>query len=247
MTAILQEGSAIAVFESLTPAQRARQLGNPDGAVDLAVEEWLNQTNREANTRTVALLGVGPGSHVLEIGFGKGRAVPDVIAQAAGVHYAGLDISPTMVEEPTRFNTTLVAAGRASFHLGSAAHMPFANASFGRVFSAGLVLAAITTSTTSMRRLPVSRSMAPDVQPFPPAALRDRHRNVLRCPAANRSHSMRRMHRISEHHRFIRRQLVEQRFIALDERCLLRRVQLARDRRRFAMFHPQPMQQGDQT
>jgi SAM-dependent methyltransferase len=125
----------MAVFESLTPAERARQLRNPEGAVGLAVAEWLNETNRGGNARIVALLGLGPGSHVLEIGFGNGRTVPDVIAQAAGVHYTDLDFSPTMVEEATRFNAALVAAGRASFHLGSVERTPFADASFDRVFS----------------------------------------------------------------------------------------------------------------
>ena len=76
----------MAVFEALTPAERAGQLRNPEGAVGLAVAEWLNETNRAGNARIVALLGVGPGSHVLEIGFGNGRTVPDVIAQAAEVH-----------------------------------------------------------------------------------------------------------------------------------------------------------------
>ena len=41
---------------------------------------------------------------------------------------------------------------------------------------------------------------------------------------------MRRMHCISKHHRFIGRQLVQQCFIAPDESCRLRLVQLARDR-----------------
>jgi hypothetical protein len=45
----------------------------------------------------------------------------------------------TPVEEATRFNAELVAAGRVSSHLGSAARMRFANASFDRVFSTGIV------------------------------------------------------------------------------------------------------------
>ena len=45
-----------------------------------------NETNKAANAKTVALLGVTAGNHVLEIGFGNGRTVPSVIAQAADVH-----------------------------------------------------------------------------------------------------------------------------------------------------------------
>jgi ubiquinone/menaquinone biosynthesis C-methylase UbiE len=55
------------------------------------------------------------------------------------VRYAGIDISPTMVEAALGFNADLVASGRASFHLGSAERMPFADAAFDRVFSAGVI------------------------------------------------------------------------------------------------------------
>ena len=65
--------------------------------------------------------------------------VPAVVAQAEDVSYAGLDISPLMVGEATRSNAALVAAGRAGFHLGSAEDMPFPDASFDQVFSAGVV------------------------------------------------------------------------------------------------------------
>ncbi len=78
-----------------------------------------------------------------------------------------------------------------------------------------------------MRVLPVSRSVAP--------WMFSRSRPLL-CVIATgmsfgaqqpgRSHSMRRMHCISKHHRFIGRQLVQQCFIAPDECCLLRRVRL---------------------
>lgn len=129
----------MAIVETLTPAERARQLGNPDGAVGLAIAERLNETNKESNAKAVALLSIEAGNHVLEIGFGNGRTVPDVIAQASEVRYAGIDISPTMVEAARGFNAVLVAAGQASFHLGSAERMLFADAAFDRVFSTGVI------------------------------------------------------------------------------------------------------------
>ena len=45
--------------------------------------------------RIVALLDSGPGDHVLEIGFGDGRTVPDVIAQRRGAPVP-VDFSPTI-------------------------------------------------------------------------------------------------------------------------------------------------------
>lgn len=129
----------MAVFNSLEPAEQARQLANPEGPVGLEVAEWLNGNNRDGNAQVLALLGVQPGFRVLEIGFGNGRAARNVIAQGANVEYAGIDISPTMVDEAIRFNAALVAAGQASFHLASAERMPFNDSSFDRVFSIGVM------------------------------------------------------------------------------------------------------------
>ncbi|MFT4119628.1 class I SAM-dependent methyltransferase [Bradyrhizobium sp.] len=127
------------IFEALSPAERARQLANPEGAIGLALAEWLNDTNRQATTELIRLLAVEAGHRVLEIGFGNGRAVPIVMAQAADVHYAGVDISPTMVAEARDFNAALVQAGRAGFDLASSHAMPFDTGSFDRVFAIGVV------------------------------------------------------------------------------------------------------------
>ena len=129
----------MAIFETLTPVERARQLANPDGAIGLAVADWLNENNKQGNQRTVALLAVEAGHHVLEIGFGNGRTAPFVITQAADVRYTGIDISPTMVAEASTFNAALVEAGKASFHLAYAHEMPFDSRSFDRVFSIGVI------------------------------------------------------------------------------------------------------------
>jgi ubiquinone/menaquinone biosynthesis C-methylase UbiE len=129
----------MAIIETLAPAERARQLGNPEGPVELAIAERLNETNIDANAKAVALLSVEAGNHVLEIGSGNGRTVPDVIAQASEVRYAGIDISPTMVAAARDFNADLVAAGRASFHLGSAERTPFADSAIDRIFSTGVI------------------------------------------------------------------------------------------------------------
>ena len=129
----------MAIFETLTPAERARQLANPEGAVGLAVAEWLNEYNKEANEKCVGLLAIKAGHHVLEIGFGNGRTASYVTTQAADVRYTGIDISPTMVAEASAFNSALVEAGKASFHLAYAHEMPFDSGSFDSVFSIGVV------------------------------------------------------------------------------------------------------------
>jgi ubiquinone/menaquinone biosynthesis C-methylase UbiE len=127
------------VFGCLPLAEQARQLANPEGQVGIEVAEWLNGNNCAGNAQVLAMLDVQAGHRVLEIGFGNGRAAPAVIGQAADVHYAGIDISSTMVNEANRINAALVAAGQASFGLASAECMPFEDASFDRVFAIGVM------------------------------------------------------------------------------------------------------------
>jgi len=129
----------MSVFDSLNIAEQARQLRNPQGEVGLAVAAWLNERNRRAYAAFIAALALEPESCVLEIGFGNGRSVPDVLAQASRGRYAGVDISPTMVEEAKRFNADFIASGRAEFHCASAERMPFPDALFDRAFSIGVV------------------------------------------------------------------------------------------------------------
>ncbi len=125
--------------ESLTPAELAAQLRYPEGAVGLAVANWANQQNGMAYQKALAELRIGPGSEVLEIGFGNGRMVPDVVAQAHGVRYTGIDTSQTMVGEAKRFNAKLVTSRRVRFLLATAEEMPFDDNVFDRVFSIGVV------------------------------------------------------------------------------------------------------------
>ena len=129
----------MSVFDSLSSSERARQLRSPEGDVGLAVAAWLNENNRRGSAQILEALGLEPQSKVLEIGFGNGRAVPDVLAVAKDGHYAGIDISPTMVEEAQRFNAEFITRGRAEFHCAAAERMPFSDAMFDRAFSIGVI------------------------------------------------------------------------------------------------------------
>lgn len=73
------------IFERLAPSERARQLANPEGAVGLAVAEWLNENNNLGNANAAMLLTLKEGQNILEIGFGNGRTAPIVISQAPDI------------------------------------------------------------------------------------------------------------------------------------------------------------------
>jgi ubiquinone/menaquinone biosynthesis C-methylase UbiE len=122
----------------LTPAERGKHLAFPEGDIGLAVAEVLNTVNFVEYQNVLALMALAPSSRVLEIGFGNGHLLPEVLRQAPDIRYAGIDISPTMVDEALKFNSQAVANGQASFVLGSAENMPFGDSSFDHVFAIGV-------------------------------------------------------------------------------------------------------------
>jgi SAM-dependent methyltransferase len=129
----------MSILTSLPEHEQARQLGRPDGETGLALAAWLNGFNRPFILGGRAALGVREGSRVLEIGFGNGHDVAELVGMAEGVHYTGLEIAPTMVEEASRHNADLVAMGRARFVQGDVADSPFPPASFDRAIAINVI------------------------------------------------------------------------------------------------------------
>ena len=129
----------MADLENLTPAERAIQLGKPEGDVGIAMGEALNRLNSQLIPAAYRCLELAAGMDVLEIGFGNGHTLATLWAQAEGLHYTGIDISETMVAEAVRFNEAFVTAGHAAFHVASVEAIPFTNASFDRVVAVNVI------------------------------------------------------------------------------------------------------------
>ena len=126
-------------LQALTPAERARHLGNPAGEIGIAIANSLNVNNKVLYDLTLPRLALAAGDHVLEIGFGNGRFVADTMLLADRLKYCGIDISSTMLDEATRFNAALIADGTASFQLASADKIPFGDNHFDKVFAIGVL------------------------------------------------------------------------------------------------------------
>jgi SAM-dependent methyltransferase len=124
---------------ALAPAQMGSLLGKPEGEAGRAVGEMLNRVNAGITAAVYRSLRLQRGERVLEIGFGNGRLLPALLSCADELAYAGVDIAKTMVNEASTFNAEPVAAGRASFRLGSAEALPFADESFDKVFAVNVI------------------------------------------------------------------------------------------------------------
>lgn len=126
-------------LSALAPSEMGRLLGKPEGEAGLAVGEMLNRVNAGINAAVCRSLRLQVRDRVLEIGFANGRLLPALLSYADQLSYAGVDIAETMVSEASDYNADLVASGRASFRLASAEALPFADASFDKVFAVNVV------------------------------------------------------------------------------------------------------------
>jgi SAM-dependent methyltransferase len=85
----------------------------PHGAAG-SVTGWVfahRPSNRQRNRWVVSLLDVQPTDRVLEIGFGPGIAIAELIRAGAGQVY-GIDHSEVMLRQASRRNGAAVRAGR---------------------------------------------------------------------------------------------------------------------------------------
>lgn len=117
----------------------ASQLRKPEGAAGLETATMMNETNLTMTLAAFESLGVEPNNAILEIGFGNGGHVAQLLSKNPGVRYTGLDISESMVAEATHRNQGLVDTGTALFHLGDGIQVPFADSSFERVFTVNTI------------------------------------------------------------------------------------------------------------
>jgi SAM-dependent methyltransferase len=80
-------------------------------------------SNRQRGGWVVSLLGVRPTDQVLEIGFGPGLAVAELLRAGAG-HVYGIDHSGVMLRQASRRNAAAVRAGRVTLMRASVDQIP---------------------------------------------------------------------------------------------------------------------------
>ena len=101
------------------------QAHHPRGAAG-RVNGWVfahRPSNRQRNRWVVSLLDVQPTHHVLEIGFGPGLAIAELVRAGAG-HVTGIDHSAVMLEQASRRNAAAVRAGRVTLIDASVDQIP---------------------------------------------------------------------------------------------------------------------------
>ena len=119
----------------LDPASRAQHLGNPQGSVGIAIARALNDANAKVHQLAYRALALKASDRILEVGFGNGYLIPDLLALAEGVTYAGIDISETMLGEAVQFNSERIRQGTVDVQLASSSAIPFPTATFDKTLA----------------------------------------------------------------------------------------------------------------
>lgn len=102
------------------------QFGKPRGFWGIVAGTIMasRPSNKERNFWTLDLLGIEPGHHVLEIGFGPGIAIQRAARLANKGIVVGIDHSETMLNQARKRNAEAIAEGRVRLALGSVADLP---------------------------------------------------------------------------------------------------------------------------
>ncbi|MEO8287750.1 MAG: methyltransferase domain-containing protein [Chloroflexota bacterium] len=111
------------------------QYRRPFGEVGRKVGEAMARDHLPENLWTIGQIDAQPGDHILEVGFGPGVAIEELLKHVTTGLVAGIDFSQTMVDAATRRNIQAIRAGRADLRYGDAIELPFADATFHKAFS----------------------------------------------------------------------------------------------------------------
>jgi SAM-dependent methyltransferase len=107
-------------------SQLVKQFSNPHGPLGRIAGHIMatRGTNVERNTWVARLIDPAPDDDILEIGHGPGLAIEAIWPQLTTGHIYGLELSDLMSETARDRNTRGVDAGKVTFRVGDAQHLP---------------------------------------------------------------------------------------------------------------------------
>jgi ubiquinone/menaquinone biosynthesis C-methylase UbiE len=112
-----------------------RMFGRPRGMLGRLGGHLMARMNADFGGWVASQLAIGDRERVLEIGFGSGVVIEKLTGVAPDGHVAGVDPSIEMVAQARARNARAVRSGLVELHYGSAASLPFADASFDKALA----------------------------------------------------------------------------------------------------------------
>ena len=113
----------------------AKMLRCPEGELGKKVAENMNRSNYHLIRWAVESLALKAGDAVLEIGFGNGAHIKDIIAGTPNLRFTGVDISPDMIKEASGLLQDEIRGKQVALHRVSSDDLPFPHHVFDRVLT----------------------------------------------------------------------------------------------------------------
>jgi ubiquinone/menaquinone biosynthesis C-methylase UbiE len=117
----------------MAPRFIAKQLSWPTGIGGWLTRAGMNRGNARLNSFAFDQLRLLPEDRAVEVGFGGGAVLPQLLRDAAFV--CGIDRSQDVVGAAARRFGDGVRAGRAEFWVGTVENLPLADATFDKALS----------------------------------------------------------------------------------------------------------------
>jgi ubiquinone/menaquinone biosynthesis C-methylase UbiE len=93
-----------------------------------------HETARE-NAIAIELLQLEPTDRVLELGFGHGRTIRNIVERVPAGHVAGVDFSATMLRLASSVNRDVIAQGRVELQQGDSASLAYPDQAFDKLLA----------------------------------------------------------------------------------------------------------------
>jgi arsenite methyltransferase len=117
----------------------ARHLRTPRGWFGRLVGRLMNAGNRPMNLAALDALSVEPSHRVLEVGFGGGSMLSELLDRVPHGSVSGLELSDTMLERAGRAFRKDVQGGRLVLKHGVVEEIPFPDAGFDRILTVNTI------------------------------------------------------------------------------------------------------------
>jgi ubiquinone/menaquinone biosynthesis C-methylase UbiE len=117
----------------------ASQSRRPKGVIGKLMGKLMNKINAQMNEKTIQLLGIDEDDYVLEIGFGNGKYIAEIIEKVKGTHVFGLDFSDAMVKTASKLNKNSIEQGRVQIAQGEVEKIPFNDRMFDKIFTVNTI------------------------------------------------------------------------------------------------------------
>jgi ubiquinone/menaquinone biosynthesis C-methylase UbiE len=122
------------IFPLIPKRLWAAQLRQPTGLFGkIVMGDFLNQHNEKMNILAVEMLDLQPTDRVLDIGFGGGVTIAEMLKTIDTGKIDGVDFSKVMVEQGKQKFKDAIAAGKVSIEFADVQQLPFNDNTFDKI------------------------------------------------------------------------------------------------------------------